>query len=251
MWDYTVVIQGQDYEDGQWGDEHYHVEDVGCGSLGEAISFVESVTPEQALEWERRSGCNGLDICVFADEVEEDGTYSLEFEVVTESNWVGDRMVGLSLLPWSPVKAEHSRTNEPPGAEVGDRTEPWVPSGEKWDEATFCWEVPDGVMVISAFPTANDGGGYSVSVCVAGHGEMALSDSGQYFAYESVSDVVADYVGSGERLVKLLDAGFEFESYDDLCEWSSESAGVDIDEVVGRMRRQRVEASSKARTISR
>ena len=228
MWDYTVVVQGKNYAGGEWAEGTEHIKDVAADTLGEAVGFLESVTPEMALEWERSSGCNGLDVSVFADEVDDNNVYTMEFVVVAESFWVGDKMVELSLMPWSPIKEELSESRELDGKGEDEPLEPWIPSGEKWDEATFCWKGQDALMVISAFPTANDGGGYSVNICEAKHGEPALSESGQYFGYESVADVIADYVGSGASVFKLLDYGFEFESYDDLCERAVEIAGIDI-----------------------
>lgn len=103
-YDYMVAIQGNDYdfEYDCWEDEHYHLKDVLCDSYEEACEFLRSITPEQALEWERQTKCNGLDITIFADPVLPDGTYELAFTVVGECEWIGDKCNRIEV--WEPVK---------------------------------------------------------------------------------------------------------------------------------------------------
>lgn len=91
-YDYTVTIQGNDYDpDYGWADEHYHLKDVPCDSYEEACEFLRSITPEQALEWEHQTMCNALDIVIFADPVLPCGTYELDFQIVGECEWIGDK----------------------------------------------------------------------------------------------------------------------------------------------------------------
>jgi len=103
-YDYMVVIQGNDYdfEYDCWEDEHYHLKDVLCDSYEEACEFLRSITPEQALEWERQTECNGLDIIIIADTVLPDGTDELDFIVVGECEWIGDKCNCIDV--WEPVK---------------------------------------------------------------------------------------------------------------------------------------------------
>lgn len=103
-YDYTVAIQGNDYdfEDDSWYGEHYHLKDVPCDSYEEACEYLRSITPEQALEWERQTKCNGLDITIFADPVLPDGTYELDFSIVGECEWIGDKCNCIDV--WGPVK---------------------------------------------------------------------------------------------------------------------------------------------------
>ena len=95
-YDYTIEVRGNDWsaEEG-WSDEHYHVCDIPMDSPEEAILHLLAITKEQALEWERESGCNGLDIVVFADEVNEDGVHTYEFNIVAECEWIGDGRNGV------------------------------------------------------------------------------------------------------------------------------------------------------------
>lgn len=98
IYEYTVVIQGNDFiPDYGWADEHYHLDDALFDTLEEAREFVRSITPEQALEWERMTDCNGLDVVIFADPVLPDGTYELGFEIVGECEWIGDKLNLLDL----------------------------------------------------------------------------------------------------------------------------------------------------------
>lgn len=96
MIDYTVVVQGNDWsaEEG-WAAEHYHVCDIPMDSEEEAILFLLGITKEQALEWERESECNGLDVCVFADEVDENGVHAYGFNIVASCEWIGDGRNGV------------------------------------------------------------------------------------------------------------------------------------------------------------
>lgn len=226
MWDYTVVIQGQDYVEGVWGDEHHHVDDIACDSLGEAIARLESVTPGQALEWERLAGCNGLDICVFADEVLDGGSYGMEFAIVAESQWVGGQRVSMGVGSWDVAVGDPAA--QPHASQGSGVVSTWEPSDEKWDEGTICYGTKDEMIVVSAFPTSNDGGGYSVNIYEARPGVPAEGDSGQYFAYESLSDVAGDFVPQGSKAWLLLGFGCECESFDELCERARDLAGVDL-----------------------
>lgn len=95
-YDYTVVVQGNDWdEDNGWHDEHYHVCDIPMDGEKEAIEYLHSITKEQALEWERQSKCNGLDIVVFADEINEYGVPTYEVSIVAECEWIGDKLNGI------------------------------------------------------------------------------------------------------------------------------------------------------------
>jgi hypothetical protein len=91
-YDYTVVIQGNDYDpDYGWADEHYHLKDESFDTYEEACEFVRGITPEQALEWERETECNGLDIVIFADPL-IDWMYELSFEALGFCEWIGDKL---------------------------------------------------------------------------------------------------------------------------------------------------------------
>lgn len=94
-YDYTVVVQGNDFVDGEWADEHYHVCDISMGSEEEAVEYLLSITKEQALAWEHESGCNALDIVAFADKFDENGAYTFEFNIIAECEWVGDQLNGI------------------------------------------------------------------------------------------------------------------------------------------------------------
>lgn len=102
---YTVSIQGNDYEpDYGWSDEHYHLKDVPFDSYEEACEFLRSITPEQALDWERQTECNGLDIIILVDFILPDGThdYSHGFTMIGECEWIGDKCNCIDV--WEPVK---------------------------------------------------------------------------------------------------------------------------------------------------
>ena len=86
---YTVEVMGCDFIDSEWSDEHEFVCDIHFDTEKEAVDFLFGITKEQALEWERRSRCNGLDVVIFADPVMDDGTYELGFHVVGEYEWIG------------------------------------------------------------------------------------------------------------------------------------------------------------------
>lgn len=95
-YEYTVSVSGNDWdEECGWHDEHYHVCDIPMGSIEEAILYLLYITKEQALEWERESECNGLDVLVFADEVDENGTPTHGFNIVAECEWIGDGRNGV------------------------------------------------------------------------------------------------------------------------------------------------------------
>lgn len=98
-YDYTVIVRGNDWsEEYGWADEHYHVCDIPMGSIEEAILYLLYITKEQALEWERESECNGLDVLVLADEVNEDGASTHGFNIaniVAECEWIGDGRNGV------------------------------------------------------------------------------------------------------------------------------------------------------------
>ena len=89
-YDYTVQINGCDFdfEDKCWCDEHYTLKEIVFDTLEQAQEFVRSITAEQALEWERETNCNGLDVLIFKDEVLEGGNYD-DFEIVGEREFVG------------------------------------------------------------------------------------------------------------------------------------------------------------------
>lgn len=95
-YDYTIEVRGNDWsaEEG-WAPEHYHICEIPMDGMNEAILYLLNITKEQALEWERKSRCNGVDILVFADEVDENGVYTLEFNVVAECEWIGDGRNGV------------------------------------------------------------------------------------------------------------------------------------------------------------
>lgn len=96
-YDYTIAVHGNDFIDGEWADEHYHVCDIPVDSKEKAIRYLRGITKEQALEWERESECNALDIIVFADEVDEYGFYTLMFNIVATCEWIGDGLNGIWL----------------------------------------------------------------------------------------------------------------------------------------------------------
>lgn len=89
-YDYTVQINGCDFDFDEkcWFDEHHTVTEFVFDTLEEAQKFVRSITAEQALEWERQSDCNGLDVLIYKDEVLEGGNYD-DFEIVGEREFVG------------------------------------------------------------------------------------------------------------------------------------------------------------------
>lgn len=90
-YDYTVAIQGNDFiPDYGWADERYPLKEESFGTYEEACEFVRSITPEQALEWERETDCNGLDIVIFADPV-IDWMYELSFKELGCCEWIGDK----------------------------------------------------------------------------------------------------------------------------------------------------------------
>lgn len=90
IYDYTVSINGQDYDpEYGWADEHWHLEEVPCDSFEDAVAYCDSITSKQVFEWERRSRCNGLDVIIYEDEVFDDGTYTMEFRIVGEYEWIG------------------------------------------------------------------------------------------------------------------------------------------------------------------
>ena len=93
MYDYTVAIMGQDYDhECGWSDEHYTAKEVPVDSYEDAVAYCDAITEEQVLEWERRSKCNALDVVIFADEVMESGTYTMEFHIVGEYEWIGTKL---------------------------------------------------------------------------------------------------------------------------------------------------------------
>lgn len=101
-YDYTVAIHGNDYDpEYGWSDEHYHLKDVACDSYEEACEFLRNITQEQAIEWERQTKCNALDILIFADPVLPDGTYEIDFKIVGECEWIGDKCNCIDV--WGPV----------------------------------------------------------------------------------------------------------------------------------------------------
>jgi len=94
-YDYDVTIMGHDYEDGEWASDQVPIrvgfgEDLGyaASSYDDAVAFVLGITEEQALEWERMSGCNGLDIVIYKEE-HVDGQYTGNFDVVGQYSWIG------------------------------------------------------------------------------------------------------------------------------------------------------------------
>ena len=52
---------------------------------------MRSITAEQALEWERQTECNGLDIVIFADPT-ADWVYELAFRELGFAEWIGDKL---------------------------------------------------------------------------------------------------------------------------------------------------------------
>ena len=96
-YEYNVMISGNDYiPDYGWADEHYHLKDECFDTYEEACEFVRGITKEQALEWERETGCNGLDIVIFADPL-IDWMYELSFETLGFCEWIGDKLNLLDL----------------------------------------------------------------------------------------------------------------------------------------------------------
>jgi hypothetical protein len=94
---YCAVIQGNDWsEDDGWAEEHAFVQDVPLADERLAIQFLRGITPEQALRWERESGCNALDIIVVRDEVSH-GMPTYGFEVVATCEWIGSKLNGIWL----------------------------------------------------------------------------------------------------------------------------------------------------------
>lgn len=96
-YDYCVTVTGDNFIDGEWAYEHELVCDIPMDSESEAVEYLLSITKEQALEWERESGRNGLDIVVYADEVDESGVYTFEFHVAATCEWIGDKLNGVWL----------------------------------------------------------------------------------------------------------------------------------------------------------
>ena len=97
-YDYTVQINGCDFdfESECWYDEHYTLKEVVFDTLEEAQEFVRNITARQALEWERKSKCNGLDVLIYEDEVLEGGNYD-DFRIIGEREFVGEQENGLWL----------------------------------------------------------------------------------------------------------------------------------------------------------
>ena len=97
-YDYTVQINGCDFdfESKCWYDEHYTLKEVVFDTLEEAQEFVRNITARQALEWERKSKCNGLDVLIYEDEVLEGGNYD-DFRIIGEREFVGEQENGLWL----------------------------------------------------------------------------------------------------------------------------------------------------------
>ena len=89
-YDYAVSVMGNDYVPGYgWADEHYEIEEIPFGSFEEAVAFCDAITTGQVVDWESKSDCNGLDVVIWEDVVTDDGTYTMEFYVVGEYEWIG------------------------------------------------------------------------------------------------------------------------------------------------------------------
>lgn len=98
---YEVEVSGNDYDpEYGWSDEHYWVMVAKYDSYEDAVALCESITVEQAFEWELETGCNGLDVVVFEYEVTNDGTRMAGFPVVAEYEWIGPNR-NLPAMIWS------------------------------------------------------------------------------------------------------------------------------------------------------
>lgn len=98
---YSVMISGNDYDpDYGWADEHYVLKTEGFDTYREACEFVRSITAEQALEWERQTECNGLDIVIFADPA-ADWVYELASKELGYAEWIGDKLNATDIWTWS------------------------------------------------------------------------------------------------------------------------------------------------------
>ena len=98
-YDYCVAVLGRNYNEeyGEW-DMDLHIIRLGFGkepyfnfdSYEKAVEFVESITPEQALEWARIRGCDGLDVAIYEEPV-INNTYTGDFCDVGNYAWIGDK----------------------------------------------------------------------------------------------------------------------------------------------------------------
>lgn len=97
-YDYTVQINGCDFDFDEecWYDEHYTVKEVVFDTLEEAQEFVRGITAKQALEWERETKCNGLDVVIWKDELNGNqlGWHYGDSIVVGEREFIGDKENG-------------------------------------------------------------------------------------------------------------------------------------------------------------
>lgn len=99
IYEYTVQINGCDFdfEDMCWCDEHYTVKEAVFDTLDEAKDFVNSITPEQVIEYERQTECNGLDVVIWKDElvgIDNVGWHYGDSTVVGEKEFVGHQVNG-------------------------------------------------------------------------------------------------------------------------------------------------------------
>lgn len=95
IYEFTVQINGNDYDpDYGWADEHYTLKEETFDTYEEACEFLRGITPEQALEWERETDCNGLDVVIWKDELVGSSIVGWNYgdsAIVGESEWIGDK----------------------------------------------------------------------------------------------------------------------------------------------------------------
>ena len=90
---YTVEICGEnyDFENDCWEGRCLDILDVlHSGTLQIALDFCKSITPLKAMEYEKRSGYNGLSVCVYEHSNENtDRGECLDWVIVASHDWIG------------------------------------------------------------------------------------------------------------------------------------------------------------------